>query len=181
MEQTALCQLGGLLSLKFGSIWSCHKFMLLEFIEPGCLWPICHLFHCAFSEAKLSIVVWFLWIFLQKLQNVFQSKSLVFFVHLVKVTTLNVKSTLMKAVFQQAGTFHSSSVFIIIIVVIFVSSLVFFFYMSLYKDDDSCRRFMDFIVAWLTRNNSEPAKCQRLVISYDILNWNCVTNWSANN
>lgn len=82
---------------------------------------------------------------LQKLQNVFQSKSLVFFVHLAKATTMNVKSTLMKAVFQQTGTFHSSSVFIIIIVI--VSSLVFFFYMSLYKDDDSCHRFMDFIVA----------------------------------
>lgn len=65
--------------------------------------------------------------FLQKLQNVFQSKSLVFFVHLVKVTTLNVKSTLMKAVFQQTGTFHSSSVFITIIVVVFVYSLLFFF------------------------------------------------------
>lgn len=62
---------------------------------------------------------------LQKLQNVFQSKSLVFFVHLVKVTTLNVKSTLMKAVFQQTGTFHSSSVFITLIVVVFVSSLFF--------------------------------------------------------
>lgn len=68
---------------------------------------------------------------LQKLQNVFLSKSLVFFVHLAKATTLNVKSTLMKAVFQQTGTFHSSPVFIIIIVVI-VLVWSFFFFICLY-------------------------------------------------
>lgn len=60
MEHTAPCQLGGLLSLKFGSIWSCHKFMLLEFIEPRCLWAICHRFHSAFFYEMLLIVVRFL-------------------------------------------------------------------------------------------------------------------------
>lgn len=118
---------------------------------------------------------------LQKLQNVFQSKSLVFFCASCEGNNPECQKYLDESSIPTDWNFSFIfSVYYYYCCCICIQSSLFFVCL-LYEDDDSCHRFMDFIVAWLTRNNSEPAKCQRLVISYDILNWNCVTNWSANN